>query len=175
MGPPLTSLTPPRLDPDGYAASHLGKADASFKSPTRYLWKKRGQRGMKRTTATPSHAYSRRTVGTVRLSRRQLESDVGEQKGGEVIGENIRPEAFRRDSQMLTQRKPSGEAVHLLFHARWSEMQLCNGCYTRKGFSLNWSAPSVRGTLRTAAMATMYLLWQRRRRKERGERKKRDK
>lgn len=47
--------------------------------------------------ATRSHAYSRRTVDTVGLSRRQMESDVSEQKEGEVIGENIRSEAFHRD------------------------------------------------------------------------------
>lgn len=89
MGPPLTSLTPPRLDPDGYAASHLGKADAYFKSPTRYAWKNAPRQLL--------HTRTSAAASTVRSSRRQLESDVSERKGGEVIGENIRPEAFRRD------------------------------------------------------------------------------
>lgn len=71
---------------------------------------------------------------------------------------------------MANTTKTKWKNSYLTLNALRSDVQLCNSCYMGKGFSLKRFAPCVRRTLRTAAMATMYLLWQRRRKG--GERKK---
>lgn len=77
---------------------------------------------------------------------------------------------------MANTTKTKWKNSYLPLNALQNDVQLCNSCYMGKGFSLKRFALCVRGTLRTAAMATMYLLWQRRRKGGGGrERKKRDK
>lgn len=103
---------------------------------------------------------------------------VGGQNAAEVICENkhfcsAKP-AFRGIRQMVNAAKTKWKNSYLLPNALQDDVKLCNS-YTRKGFSLKWSVPCVCGALRTAAMATMYLLLQGRRKGGEGEKKKRDK
>lgn len=130
-----------------------------------YTWKKK-QWGIKHITATWLHTYGLCGVDTVKLSRRQLQSGgVREQKVSEVICENRHfcpaKAAFWGTWQMANTTKTKWKNSYLLLNALQSDVQLCNSRYVRRSFSLKWSALCVCGTLRTAAMATMYLLWQR--------------